>query len=802
MNIRWRIEREVMRKMEVKKEKSPQAPDLKNFLELFFPTDAWIEIRVRDIKQNRWSNDFLHTDYISYDEKIKVLMDFKKDRDIYFGVGARKRHGGCTKEDVLYLKACFVDIDEKDPEKKRKKIEELKTWFKPPTIIVDSGGGLHAYWMLKEPAYEQDFQRIVAVNRGLAQEFGGDRAVASDIARILRLPGTLNHKYDPPRTVRILHFDPQALYDLTDLEDFAIKIEQYDKSTRYKPKNAPLPEYVEQAVEECAFLRYCRDYAKELPEPYWYAMISNLAFANADELAHKLSEPYEKDGKRYSYEETQKKLKHARDDSPGPHSCEYIRTTLGFQGCESCPWRGKVRAPIAIAYKLAKPNPFESAVDKKGKIKWRALIHAFLDLEFVQKIYKETDETGRFISFYIWNGQYFKRVDENFIMTKLYEISQKYDLDLIHEDLKQVVETMKIATEIREVPKRQVFGVPVKNGILVPYRKIGDVIEFKLKPHDPSHGNKYILPVCYSKNAECNRWMQFLEEVVPDEESRSLLQEFVGAMLVPNSVLNPQKTVILVGRGRNGKSTFANTIAWLIGKENIASLRFDELHGFKLSLLVGKIANIASEITTGKFVETAVWKQLISGDWIVVNRKYKDPIIYRAEAKHLYTVNDLPRVADTSEGFFRRVIIVPFPVQIPEEKIDPFLEKELVKELSGILLWALQGLERVWVNRGMLTLTENVKRHVEEYRYEQNPVMMWLEEEVEPAEEAVTPVDNLYKNFKNWTRENGYGLMSKTHFARELRNVIEEVGLNVEFTRAYVDGDRKRVVKGLKLKMT
>ena len=786
---------------EKERERKP-ALDLKNFLELLFSTDAWIEIRAKNTKENRWISDFLHTDYISDDEKIKILMNLKNDHDIYFGVGARKRHGGRTKDDVLYLKTCWIDIDEKDPKKKREKIEELKRWFKPPTIIVDSGGGLHVYFVLKEPVYETDFQRVVAVNRGLAQEFNGDRAVASDIARILRLPGTLNHKYDPPRPVKILYFNPQALYDLTDLEDFAIEIEQYDKSTRYKTENAPPPEYVEQAVEECSFLRFCRDNARDLPEPLWYAMLTNLAFANADELAHKLSEPYEKDGKKYSYEETQKKLEHARKDSPGPHSCEYIRTVLGFQGCESCPWRGKVRAPIAIAYKLARPNPFESAIDEKGKIRRRPLIHAFLDLEFMQKVYKEVDETGKFVSFYYWNGRHFQRVDETRIMTKLYEISQRYGLDLVCEDLKQVVETMKIATEIREIPKRQVFGVPVKNGILVPYRKIGDVVEFKLKPHDPAHGNKYILPVWFSKNATCDRWMQFLEEVVPDEESRSLLQEFIGSMLVPNSVLNPQRAAILFGRGRNGKSTFANIIARLIGKENMASLRFDELHGFKLSLLVGKIANIASEITTGKFVETAIWKQLISGDWIVVNRKFKDPIIYRAEAKHLYTVNTLPRVSDTSEGFFRRVIIIPFPVQIPEERINPFLEKELAKELSGILLWALQGLERVWVNRGILTLPENVKKYIEEYRFEQNPVMIWLEEETESVEGAITPIDDLYKNFKNWTRENGYGLMSKTHFAKELRNVVEEVGLNVEFTRAYVDGDRKRVVKGLKLKMT
>jgi len=783
-----------------KKEKSPKpAPDLKTFLKFLFPTDGFIEFRVKH-HQKGWLSDFLPVDSIENVEKLQILDNLKQVADVYFGIGARKRAGGRTKEDVLYLKACWIDIDEKDPKKKREKIEELERWFKPPTIIVDSGGGLHGYWILKEPVYEQDFQRVVAVNRGLAQEFNGDRAVASDIARILRLPGTLNHKYDPPRHVKILHFDSQTLYDLTELEDFAVEIEQYDRSTRYKIENAPPPEYVEQAVEECSFLRFCRDNARDLPEPFWYAMISNLAFANADELAHRLSEPYEKDGKRYSYEETQRKIEHAKRDSPGPHSCEYIRTVLGFSGCETCPWKGKVRAPIAIAYKLARPNPFELAIDEKGKIRRRALIHAFLDLEFMQKVYKETDETGRFISFCIWNGRYFKRVDEDYIMTRLYEIGQRYGLDLIHEDLKQVVETMKIATEIREIPKRQVFGVPVKNGILVPYRKIGDIIEFRLKPHDPSHGNKYILPVWYSKNATCDRWIEFLEEVVPEEESRSLLQEFIGSMLVPNSVLNPQRAAILFGRGRNGKSTFANIIARLIGKENMASLRFDELHGFKLSLLVGKIANIASEITTGKFVETAVWKQLISGDWIVVNRKYKDPIIYRAEAKHLYTVNTLPRVADTSEGFFRRVVIVPFPVQIPEEKMDPFLEKELAKELSGILLWALQGLERVWVNRGMLTLPENVKKYIEDYRFEQNPVMMWFEEEVEVDPHSSVSIEKLYKNYREWCKENGYSSLSKGHFSKELKNVLEMKRISVKEKRLREGEKRPHGLGGIKLR--
>jgi archaellum biogenesis ATPase FlaH len=133
----------------------------------------------------------------------KAVADFLKrnseTNNIYFGVATRAGHGG-TKEHCREIPAIWVDVDFKDtPEAE---FEQRLADFKlSPSVIVASGGGLHVYWLLKTPVSAQD-ARVEPILRGLALALGGDLA-AAEKARVLRLPGTLNHKYAPPRKVEL-----------------------------------------------------------------------------------------------------------------------------------------------------------------------------------------------------------------------------------------------------------------------------------------------------------------------------------------------------------------------------------------------------------------------------------------------------------------------------------------------------------------------------------------------------------------------------------------------------------------------
>jgi len=116
--------------------------------------------------------------------------------NVYFGVGTRDGNGG-GKNNIVHIPALWCDIDFKQtpPEIAR---ENLKSFPFKPTIIVKSGNGVHCYWLLSEPAEKDDIGRIEDINRRNAVALGGDLA-ATDAARIMRVPGTLNHKYQPPR---------------------------------------------------------------------------------------------------------------------------------------------------------------------------------------------------------------------------------------------------------------------------------------------------------------------------------------------------------------------------------------------------------------------------------------------------------------------------------------------------------------------------------------------------------------------------------------------------------------------------
>jgi DnaB helicase-like protein/primase-like protein len=132
--------------------------------------------------------------------------------NIHFGVGTRDGDGG-TKKNIVSIPAVWTDIDFKDTPREIA-WEKLKAFPFKPSITVKSGGGIHLYWFLKESAGKNDLEAIEDVNRRIAVALGGDMA-AIDAARIMRVPGTLNHKYDPPRRCELVQLN-DFTYSLDD----------------------------------------------------------------------------------------------------------------------------------------------------------------------------------------------------------------------------------------------------------------------------------------------------------------------------------------------------------------------------------------------------------------------------------------------------------------------------------------------------------------------------------------------------------------------------------------------------------
>lgn len=328
--------------------------DISRFLEtLYGDAPGWLTLWTRQNKATHWYKD--------RDKAAQKALALAATMDVYFGVGLRKKRtaGRGENSDVGIIPGLWVDIDIAGPAHKETNlpptrdaaIEFLQTFPLQPSILVDSGHGLHGYWLFREPwEFDDDMEREQAAD--LLERFQGtlrDRARANgwkldsthDLARVLRLPGTLNHKGKPVSVTVLRESDHR--YNSDDFESHLIDI-----SARPAGKAAAAPVSTEYGhasliVEHCMFIQHCRGHATQLPEPEWYAMIANVARAEGGvKLTHELSRPYP----GYSPKETDEKIRHALQEG-APHTCEYIQRSLGFTGCPAggCP----VTAPVGFA---------------------------------------------------------------------------------------------------------------------------------------------------------------------------------------------------------------------------------------------------------------------------------------------------------------------------------------------------------------------------------------------------------------------------------------------------------------------
>jgi len=315
----------------------------------------------------------------------------RRGLDVYFGVGLRdenlgeKRRGEAA--DVCAIPALWVDLDIAGPAHTNTTLPPtledalslVGTFPLPPSALVGSGWGLHGYWLLRElwtfdgeeerRAAQELLRRFQATIQARARERGWNLDTTSDLARVLRVPGTVNRKLpQEPVPVRVLEAHPDRRYNPSDFEPYlvdttpAVFAGEGSKTRSEKlPESSAdydfLPARVEPILARCPWLKHCVDDATTLPEPEWYAMLGVVGRCeNGEELAHRFSAPYP----RYRPEETRAKLEHALKDA-GPVTCERVAQEFGAW-CRSCRYRGWIRSPIVLGTRR-EPKPTLPPVD-------------------------------------------------------------------------------------------------------------------------------------------------------------------------------------------------------------------------------------------------------------------------------------------------------------------------------------------------------------------------------------------------------------------------------------------------------
>ena len=308
----------------------------------------------------------------------------------------------------------------------------------------------------------------------------------------------------------------------------------------------------------------------------------------------------------------------------------------------------------------------------------------------------------------------------------------------------------------------------------------------ELKEFDPADFLKYQLNFEYNPDATAPIFTQYLNRCIPDKDCQMVLAEYIGYVFVKN--LKLEKALILYGSGANGKSVFFEIVNALLGQENICSYSLSNLtkyDSYERAELSNKLLNYASEIN-GK-LESSVFKQLVSGEPVQAREIYGKPFIMRDYGKLIFNCNELPKETEQTNAFFRRFLIVPFNVTIPESEQNPELATIIINsELAGVFNWVLDGLKRLLKNK-RFTDSNLIREQISEYRKESDSVQSFIDDEgYEKSETETILIKDLYPIYKNFCQDNGYKPVGARNFIKRLSSAGVFMDKGMLGKRAYL----------------
>jgi len=342
-----------------------------------------------------------------------------------------------------------------------------------------------------------------------------------------------------------------------------------------------------------------------------------------------------------------------------------------------------------------------------------------------------------------------------------------------------------IAKELEGIPIRQEaldtdpYLLTCTNGTL-------DLESGKFQEHDANNLITKTTAVAYDPAATCPRWEQFLREILPDDSMQEFMQRAVGYSL--SGDVSARAFFILHGSGKNGKSTFLNTIQHLMkdyatstptstlkvkGRNSGDSIPND------LACLRGSRLVTAYESGKSMSLDEGKIKQLSGGDPISARFLRAEFFTYTPVFKLWLSTNNRPIIRGTDAAIWDRVHLCPFNVRVGDNDLveDPRLREALYEELPGILNWGVEGFK--WFQKDGLGIAFQVLEAVDKYREDMDTLAVFIETNYTIDVLGRVQTSVVYEDYRTWCKDNGEYHMSTSW----LKGELESRGFRYEHSR-------------------
>ena len=346
--------------------------------------------------------------------------------------------------------------------------------------------------------------------------------------------------------------------------------------------------------------------------------------------------------------------------------------------------------------------------------------------------------------------------------------------------------------------------ITLENGVL-------DLDTMELKPHNPGHLSRVLLPRTYTKpahkindktlfadvakNLKDTKFWKFLtssmtlDDIVQHKDIETLL-EMLAAPLIKHQI--DEKAFMHVAKGGNGKSIFLEYIGHFYGKTNGLNASLHDLATDRWipAELDGKLYNTFGDISKYHLVDTSIIKTITGSDTITVQKRWQNPFSMLAFAKLIFSTNRFPKIYDQTEGFFRRWIIIEWkrsftnsPDKIPNLRDILYPDIEEMNQVFSCIVYVAKALK----NRGVFTHTTPWKTIQKEWNANANPVDGFYADCIKEDHNGYVTKHDTYQHYKTYALDKGDMPLSKKKFGIEFSEYADD-------DRTYTDVNRNERV--------